>query len=96
MVRKSKDDLKTNVRELYVNKVKSIYGEIIRFATTTQSTLKLTREQHNEVSDIRVANRKMIEIIKSAEEVNRNVSKYLNSENKYIKKISHQIFPRGF
>jgi phosphate:Na+ symporter len=86
VVRKSKDDLKTNVRELYVNKVKSIYGEIIRFATTTQSTLKLTREQHNEVSDIRVANRKMIEIIKSAEEVNRNVSKYLNSENKYIKK----------
>lgn len=86
VVRKSKDDLKTNVRELYVSKVKTIYGEIIRFATTTQSTLMLTREQHNEVSDIKVANRKMIEIIKSAEEVNRNVSKYLNSENKYIKK----------
>ncbi|MDU8886721.1 Na/Pi cotransporter family protein [Yeosuana sp. MJ-SS3] len=86
VIKKSQEDLKTNVRELYVSKVKTIYGEIIRFATTAQSTLSLTKEQHNQVSEIKVANRKMVESIKSTSELGRNVSKYLNSDNKYIKK----------
>ncbi len=42
VIMKSKEDLKTDVRELYYTKVKAIYGEIITYATTGQTTLKLS------------------------------------------------------
>ena len=84
IVKSSKEDFKTNIRELYYNKVKTIYGEIIRYATTAQSTLKMTKLQNTRLSEIRIASRKMVEIIEGVRELGRNVSFYLNSNNKYI------------
>ena len=86
LVKSSKEDFKTNVRELYYNKVKYIYGEIIRYATTAQSTLNMTKAQNTRLSEIRIASRKMVEIIGDVRELGRNVSNYLNSDNKYISK----------
>lgn len=85
IVKKSKEDLQTDVRQLYANKVKIIYGEIIRYATTAQSKLNLTKEENRQISEIKIANRKMVQTIKDARELSRNVSRYLNSDNKYIK-----------
>ena len=68
LVEKSTVDLEANVRELYYSKVKTIYGEIIRFATTTQNSLNLSKKQYKIVSDIMVANRKMIEIVRDSRE----------------------------
>ncbi|MGB5782329.1 MAG: Na/Pi cotransporter family protein, partial [Eudoraea sp.] len=65
---------------------KTIYGEIIKYATLAQSTLKLTETQNRRIMQIKLANRKMVEIIRDVGELNRNVSKYLESENSYIKK----------
>ncbi|MGB5437208.1 MAG: Na/Pi symporter [Maribacter sp.] len=86
IVKSSKEDFKTNVRELYYNKVKTIYGEIIRYATTAQSTLKMGKKQNIRLSEIRIASRKMVEIIEDVRELGRNVSYYLNSDNTYISK----------
>ncbi len=85
IVQKSKEDFKTDVRALYLSKVKTIYGQIIKYATHAQSTLKLTEEQTNRVLEIKLANRKMVEIIRDVGELNRNVSFYLESDNKHIK-----------
>ena len=85
IVKESQEDLKTNVRELYSSKVKTIYGEIIRYATTAQSSLGLSEEQNNRVTEIKIANRKMVQILTDARVLSYNVSKYLNSDNKYIK-----------
>jgi phosphate:Na+ symporter len=84
VVKDSKISLETNVRELYVTRVKLIYGEIIKFATKAQSTLELTESQNARITEIKVANRKMVEIIKDVRELSRNGTKYLNSDNKYI------------
>lgn len=86
IVKKSREDLKIDVRELYYRKVKTIYGEIIRYATTGQSNLKLTKIQNNRVSEIKIANRKMVEIIKDVTEVGRNVAYYLDSEHTHMSK----------
>ena len=86
IVKKSKEDFKTDVRELYHTKVKNIYGEIIKYATTGQSTLKLNKRQNQRISEIELANRRMVEIVNDVRELGRNVSFYLNSENKYISK----------
>ena len=84
VIKESKTSLETNVRELYVTRVKLIYGEIFKYATKAQSTLELTESQNARITEIKVANRKMVEIIKDVRELSRNGTKYLNSENKHI------------
>ncbi|EAR02597.1 putative transmembrane Na+/Pi-cotransporter [Maribacter sp. HTCC2170] len=86
IVKRSKEDFKTDVRELYYTKVKKIYGEIIKYATTAQTALKLNEIQNQRVSEIKIANRKMVEIVNDVRELGRNVSFYLNSENKHVSK----------
>ncbi|WP_276391527.1 Na/Pi cotransporter family protein [Eudoraea chungangensis] len=86
IVKNSKEDLKIDVRYLYYSKVKSIYSEIIKYVTLVQSTLKMTKDQSNSISEILVANRKMVQIIKTVLELNRNVSKYSESDNLHIVK----------
>ena len=86
IVKQSHEDMNTDVEELYYTKVKTIYGEIIKYATTAQSRLKLTNKQNDQISQIIVANRKMVEIIRDVRELNKNVSHYLDSDNEYISK----------
>ncbi|MFD2561220.1 Na/Pi cotransporter family protein [Aquimarina rubra] len=86
IVKNSKKDLQTDVRDLYYSKVKTIYGEIIKYATTAQSTLKMGENQNDRISEIIVANRKMVEIIKAVLEMGINVSRYLDSENVHLVK----------
>lgn len=84
IVKKSKQDFKTDVRNLYYSKVKTIYGEIIRYATTAQSTLKMGKNLNDRITEIKIANRKMVEIIKTVIELGINVSLYLNSANAHM------------
>ena len=86
VIAKSAEDMQTNVEDLYYKKVKTIYSEIIRYATTAQSTLKLTKKQDRTIDEIKVANRKMVEIIKDVHDTNKNVSMALNSDNEYLRK----------
>lgn len=86
VINKSNIDLKTNVEDLYYTKVKIVYGEIIKYASTAQSTLSLNNRQINIITDIKIANRKMVEIIKAAKELNKNITMVLNLENKYLQK----------
>jgi phosphate:Na+ symporter len=87
VIKKSTKDFKTDVRALYLRKVKTIYGEIIKFAVHAQSRLKLNDSQNNQIMELKVANRKMVEIIRNVLDLGNNVSKYLASDNKYIKKV---------
>ncbi len=86
IIKKSTKDLHTDVEDLYYKKVKTIYGEIIRYATATQNELKLTKKQNEAVTDIKVANRKMVEIIKDVRELNKNITLSLNLNNKFLQK----------
>ncbi|MGB5236764.1 MAG: Na/Pi cotransporter family protein [Flavobacteriaceae bacterium] len=86
VIKKSTEDFGVDVRDLYMRKVKSIYGQIIRFAVLTQSSHKLSTEQNRRIAEIKLANRKMVEIIRDVLELSMNVSKYLNSDNPHIQK----------
>ena len=86
IIKKSKTDFQTDVRELYATKVKTIYGEIISYATKAQSSLDLTEAQNDQITAIKIANRKMVEIIRDVRELSKNVTVFLNSDNKYIQK----------
>ena len=86
VIRQSKEDFNINVNQLYYTKVKNIYGEIIRYATIGQSKLALSIDQNHQVDEIKVANRKMVEIIRNVQELSKNVTAHLNSDNKNIQK----------
>jgi phosphate:Na+ symporter len=84
IIKKSTKDMHVDIEDLYYKKVKSIYGEIIRYATTAQNTLKLNKEQNYAITEIKIANRKMVEIIKDVRELNKNLTLSLNIDNKYM------------
>ncbi|WP_250435485.1 Na/Pi cotransporter family protein [Hanstruepera flava] len=86
VIKKSNVLFELDIREQYITKIKSVYGQIINYATKAQSQLDLTEAQNRQISEIKVANRKMVEIIRDVSELSRNITLYLNSENKYIKK----------
>ena len=84
VVKKSTSDLGTNVETLYLTKVKKIYGEIIRYASRGASELTLTTTQIDTLAKLRVANRKMVEIIRDIEKVAKNLRLYASYDNKYV------------
>ena len=86
IVKASKEDMKIDVEDLYYKKVKTIYGEIIKYATITQIDFNLTNHQSKTVTQIKVANRKMVEIINDVRELNKNITLSLELDNKYMQK----------
>ncbi len=86
LVKKSQTEIDIDIRDIYAHKVKAIYGKILRYATIAQSELELSKEQHQRISEIKIANRKMVEVIRDVKELRRNISIYTYSDNKYIKK----------
>ncbi len=87
VVQESKVDFNINVRKLYQTKIKTIYGEIIQFATNAQSQLQLSEKQNHTISQIKVANIKMVEVVRWVKELGKNVSKFMDSDNENITKI---------
>ena len=82
IIKKSEKDMQIDVNDLYYKKVKSIYGEILKYASTAQKNLELNENLNNKINEIKLANRKMVEIIKDVRELNKNVSFSLNQDNK--------------
>lgn len=91
VVKRSTTKFETDVRQLYTIKVKSIYGEIIRYATKAQTELKLTEDENNRILELKVANRKMVEILKYVLELSRNLRLYLDSDNELIQKEYNKL-----
>ncbi len=87
IVKRSTKNMQVDVDELYYKKAKSIYGEIIKYATTAQNNLKLTNKQNNAITDIKVANRKMVEIVKAVGQLNKNLTLSMNFDNKPLSRV---------
>ncbi len=86
VIKRTQEDLGVNVRELYLTKVKAIYGSILQYATQAQSSLRLTSEQNKRIMEIKLANRKMVEIIRYTREVNRNIRNFSSMDNPHMKR----------
>ena len=84
IIKKSTEDMEVDIDEIYYKKVKTIYGEILKYATTAQSDLKLTKKQQKALIEIKVANRKMVEIVKNVRELQKNVVLAKSSDNPYL------------
>lgn len=85
VVKKSQKDIDVNVRELYLRKVKSIYGQILEYATKGQAELTLEAPHSKRIGEIKIANRKMVEIIRNVKELRINILKYTQADNFHMR-----------
>ena len=68
---------------LYNMKIKGIYGEILDFASKAQG--KFPVENIEELHKIRLANRALVESVKDTKHLQKNMQRYKNHKNSYIK-----------
>ncbi len=91
VVRNSTESMDIDVEALYYLKVKKIYGEILRYATTALSKFHLSDGQIKLINEIRVANRKMVELIRNVRELRKNIDKYMHSDNEHMRRAYNKF-----
>jgi len=84
VIQNSKEEIEVDIEELYIQKVKNIYGKIIEYATKAQSQFPLSPTLAQQFADVKLANRNIVESIKAVGEIRENINKYQNSENNQI------------
>ncbi len=86
IIKMSDEDIDLDVDEIYYRKVKNIYGKIIKYISYIQFSFKMSPEVTDALTKVKIANRKIVEIIKSMKGIQKNVDDYTSSDNKYIRK----------
>jgi len=78
-----------DIDDFYTHRIKGIYGEIIDFSTKAQS--EMTPEDIEALYKIKLANRDIVEAVKDTKHLQKNLIKYENSTNSYIKEQYNNI-----
>lgn len=86
IIKSSKEKIDVNIEELYYKKVKTIYNEIIKYATLAQSKFSLSAKNMEVFTRIKIANRNIVEAIKEIQGLRKNVQQYMDDDNEYISK----------
>jgi len=73
---------KTKIDDRYTRKIKPIYNAIIDFSAQAQS--KMTQTQIKQVQQLRLANRLLVDVVKSSKELQENLQEYLKGENSHM------------
>jgi phosphate:Na+ symporter len=80
-----KEVIDVDFDQIYYRQIKSIYNEIVEFGTMLQSNFTLKKRKIELIRNILIANRHMVEIVKDMKRLHRNLSKYFNADNYFIK-----------
>lgn len=83
IVKKSDISIDEDINKFYTNKIKSLYGEIIYYATLSQENMN--DNDKNRIYDLKLASRDIVEAIKNMRDLQKNIYCYVNSKNSYIK-----------
>ena len=81
VVERSTSRIKIDVDEVYQQDLKTLYGEIIRYASMTQNYMD--QEGNNEIYELKLTARSIIEMVKDVRELQRNLNYYSRSNNKF-------------
>uniref|UniRef100_UPI0040474A8C Na/Pi cotransporter family protein n=1 Tax=Aliarcobacter sp. TaxID=2321116 RepID=UPI0040474A8C len=83
VVKDSTDIIELNIDDFYQNRIKSLYSDIIDYSTYFINELE--NEKRIYLYDLRSACRDIAEAVKNTKELQQNISRYLVSNNDYIK-----------
>lgn len=90
IIKFSKRPIPVNLDEEYTNKIKGLYAEIVNFIGRTAHE-NMSQQQNNEIFELRSAGRSMLAGIKSTKHLHKNLSKYLNDSNPYVRDEYNKI-----
>jgi phosphate:Na+ symporter len=82
VVARSNSTINVDVDQVYQQDIKNLYGEIIRYASISQTNMD--QEGTNDVYELQLTARKIIEMIKDVRELQKNLSFYGKSNGTVI------------
>lgn len=82
VVANSRSPIKIDINKIYQQEIKNLYGEIIKYASITQAYMD--HEGNNEIYELKLTARKIIEMVKDVRELQKNLNFYSKSNNPVI------------
>jgi phosphate:Na+ symporter len=89
MIQNTNLKLHSDIDKIYTSKIKSLYGEIIEFATKSQTNMD--DESKDRIYELKIASRSIIEALKLMEDIHKNVNLYIKSNNTHIQQEYNHI-----
>ena len=89
IIESQKKSKSVNIQEEYTNNIKSLYGEIVNFVSKANESM--SSKQINDVFELRSAGRSMLESIKGTQHLHKNLSKYQNHNNAFMREEYNKI-----
>ena len=83
VVKSSVKKIDTNIDEFYETKIKSLYGDIMNYATLSQENMSV--EEKSKIYSLKLACRDIVQTIKDVKELQKNMNKFIKSKNQNIK-----------
>jgi len=87
----SVEKIELDVDDIYLRKVKTIYGEIVAYATEMQSKFEMDEDEIKLIRGILRADRLIVDVVKVTKPLHENMYLYLNGDNKHIKKEYNRL-----
>ncbi len=82
VIEQSTSPIKIDIDEVYQGEIKSLYGEILEYASMSQTYMD--QKGNNEIFELKRAARKIIEMVKDIRELQKNLNFYSKSHNAVI------------
>ena len=82
VIENSRLPIRINVDEVYQNELKQLYGEILEYASMTQTYMD--QQGNHEIYELKQAARKIIEMVKDVRELQKNLNFYARRHNSVI------------
>ena len=83
VVAQSQQSISVDIDRYYQENIKVLYGEILRYAVMAQANMD--EKAQNRVFQLRIACRNIVEALKHAKDLNRNIVHYQKSQNAEIR-----------
>ncbi|KRT54270.1 Na/Pi cotransporter family protein [endosymbiont of Ridgeia piscesae] len=86
ILEKSNQAIPIDIDQVYATRIKTIYGRILEYATQLQSKLPLQQPEIESIRNILIANRMLVQVVKQMKPLNRNIERFIGSDNQEIRR----------
>ncbi len=80
----SREAVPVNIQELYSTRIKSVYSQILEYATRLQSEFALDKEKIETIRNILIADRLLVQTVKQMQPLHDNIVRFMASDNAVI------------
>ena len=88
---KSRETIPVDIEKIYATKIKSVYSQILEYATRLQSKFALEQDKIETIRNILIADRMLVRVVKRMVPLHKNIVLALSSNNHAILNEYNQI-----